>query len=131
MVAEAFFTEVTEPIRYAGPESTDPLAFKVYDKDRVVLGKRIEEHLRPGVCFWHSFAWPGLDMFGIGTLDRPWLANSDEMAGARYRMAVAFEFFGKLGIPYYCFHDRDVAPEGDSFATFRSNLDALVDDAHG
>jgi xylose isomerase len=70
-------------------------------------------------------------MFGIGTLDRPWLADSDEMAGARYRMAVAFEFFGKLGIPFYCFHDRDVAPEGDSFATFRSNLDALVDDALG
>ena len=130
MVAEAFFTEVTEPIRYAGPESTDPLAFKVYDKDRVVLGKRMEEHLRPGVCFWHSFAWPGLDMFGIGTLDRPWLAGTgDEMANARMKMAVAFEFFTKIGVPYYCFHDRDVAPESERFPEFRSNLDALVADA--
>ena len=130
MVAEAFFTEVTEPIRYAGPESTDPLAFKVYDRDRVVLGKRMEEHLRPGVCFWHSFAWPGLDMFGIGTLDRPWLAGiGDEMANARMKMAVAFEFFTKIGVPYYCFHDRDVAPESERFPEFRSNLDGLVADA--
>ena len=90
----------------------------------------MEDHLRPGVCFWHSFAWPGVDMFGIGTLDRPWLRGTgDPMAAARTKMAVAFEFFEKLGIPYYCFHDRDVAPEGDSFSEFRSNLDALVDDA--
>jgi xylose isomerase len=129
-VSEAFFGEVTEPIRYEGLDSTNPLAFKVYDKDRVVLGKRMEDHLRPGVCFWHSFAWPGLDMFGIGTLDRPWLAGTgDAMTDARTKMAVAFEFFAKIDIPYYCFHDRDVAPEGDSFAEFRSNLDALVDDA--
>ena len=77
-VGEAFFTEVTEPIRYEGLDSTNPLAFKVYDKDRLVLGKRMEDHLRPGVCFWHSFAWPGLDMFGIGTLDRPWLAGTGD-----------------------------------------------------
>ncbi len=128
----AFFTEVAEPIRFEGLDSSNPLAFKVYDTDRVVLGKTMEEHLRPGVCFWHSFAWPGMDMFGIGTLDRPWLAPvDDEMAAARQKMAVAFEFFEKLGAPYYCFHDRDVAPEGDSYATFRSNLDALVDDALG
>ena len=96
----------------------------------MVLGKRMEEHLRPGVCFWHSFAWPGLDMFGIGTLDRPWLAaTGDEMANARTKMAVAFEFFEKIGVPYYCFHDRDVAPEGERFSEFRSDLDALVDDA--
>jgi xylose isomerase len=130
VVAEAFFTEVTEPIRFEGPDSTNPLAFKVYDKDRIVLGKRIEEHLRPGVCFWHSFAWPGLDMFGIGTLDRPWLSGTgDEMANARAKMAVAFEFFEKIGVPYYCFHDRDVAPESERFSEFRANLDALVDDA--
>jgi xylose isomerase len=129
-VGEAFFTEVTEPIRFEGIDSTNPLAFKVYDKDRAVLGTRMEDHLRPGVCFWHSFAWPGLDMFGIGTLDRPWLSgDGDPMAAARLKMAVAFEFFEKIDIPFYCFHDRDVAPEGDSFATFRDNLDALVDDA--
>ena len=130
-MSEDFFPEVTAPIRYEGLGSTNPLSFKVYDRDRVVLGARMEDHLRPGVCFWHSFAWAGIDMFGAGTLDRPWLSAPDEMAAARQKMAVAFEFFTKLGVPYYCFHDRDVAPEGDSFAAFRSNLDALVDDAEG
>jgi xylose isomerase len=129
-VAEAFFTEVAEPIRFEGLDSTSPLAFKVYDKDRLVLGTRMEDHIRPGVCFWHSFAWPGIDMFGIGTMDRPWLSGTgDPMDAARQKMAAAFEFFDKIDIPYYCFHDRDVAPEGDSFAEFRDNLDALVDDA--
>jgi len=128
-VGEAFFTEVTEPIRYGGPESADPLEFKVWQPERVVLGKPMVEWLRPGVCFWHSFSWDGRDMFGIGTMDRPWLAEADEMAGARTRLAAAFEFFTKLGTPYYCFHDRDVAPEGESFAEFRDNLDALADEA--
>jgi len=130
-VGEAFFTEVTEPIRYGGPESADPLEFKVWQPERVVLGKPMVEWLRPGVCFWHSFSWDGRDMFGIGTMDRPWLAEADEMAGARTRLAAAFEFFTKLGTPYYCFHDRDVAPEGESFAEFRDNLDALADEAEG
>jgi xylose isomerase len=127
-----FFTDVPARIPFGGLESRDPLSFKVYEPDRQVLGKRMVDHLRPGVCFWHSFAWAGVDMFGLGTLDRPWLDYSDDgMAAARHKMAVAFEFFEKLGTPYYCFHDRDVAPEGDSFAAFRSNLDALADDALG
>ncbi|HEY5488488.1 MAG TPA: xylose isomerase [Candidatus Limnocylindrales bacterium] len=127
-----FFADVHGPIPFGGLDSLDPLTFRVYQPDRVVLGKRMVDHLRPGVCFWHSFAWDGRDMFGIGTLDRPWLeATDDEMAAARTKMAVAFEFFTKLGTPYYCFHDRDVAPEGDGFATFRANLDALADDAAG
>jgi xylose isomerase len=131
-MAEAFFNEVPEPIRFGGLESTEPLAYKVYDPDRLVLGTRMEDHLRPGVCFWHSFAWAGIDMFGIGTLDRPWLAGSvDPMEAARTKMAVAFEFFTKIGIPFYCFHDRDVAPERASFAEFRADLDALSDDAAG
>jgi xylose isomerase len=131
-MTEEFFTEVVEPIRAADPGSSDPFAYKVYDPDRVVLGKRMEDHLRIGVCLWHSFAWPGIDMFGAGTLDRPWLApDRDPMEAARQKMAVAFEFLAKLGVPYYCFHDRDVAPEGDSFAEFRANLDSLADDALG
>jgi xylose isomerase len=129
-VGEDFFSEVTEPIRFGGLGSTDPLSFRVYEPDRLVLGKRMEDHLRVGVCFWHSFAWPGTDMFGAGTLDRPWIgAPGDQMDAARMKMAAAFEFFTKLGIPYYCFHDRDVAPDGQSFAEFRANLDALADDA--
>ncbi len=129
-MAGDFFTDVTGPIEFGGLGSTDPLTYKVYEPDRLVLGKRMADHLRPGVCFWHSFAWPGTDMFGMGTLDRPWLTDSDDaMAAARLKMAAAFEFFTKIGIPFYCFHDRDVAPEGDRFADFRDNLDALTDDA--
>ena len=131
-MVEAFFNEVPERIKFGGLASTEPLAYKIYEPDRLVLGKRMEDHLRPGVCFWHSFAWAGFDMFGVGTLDRPWLTGSgDPMEAARTRMAVAFEFFEKIGIPYYCFHDRDVAPDGASFTDFRANLDALSDDAAG
>ena len=127
-----FFAEVRQPIPFGGIESTDPLSFRVYQPDRLVLGKRMADHLRVGVCFWHSFAWDGRDMFGSGTLDRPWNTGAtDPMDGARMKMAAAFEFFAKLGVPYYCFHDRDVAPDGDSFAEFKANLDALVDDALG
>ncbi len=118
--------------RFGGLDSTDRLSFKVYDPDRLVLGKRMADHLRIGVCVWHSFAWPGTDMFGAGTLDRPWLAiGRDPMDAAREKMAAAFEFLGKLGIPYYCFHDLDVAPTGRTFAESRANLDALADDAAG
>ena len=129
---EAFFTDVPDSIDFGGIGSTDPLTYAVYDPDRLVLGKRMEDHLRIGVCLWHSFAWDGRDMFGIGTLDRPWLdPTADPMPAARQKMAVAFEFIEKLGVPFYCFHDRDVAPEGASFAEFRDNLDALTEDALG
>ena len=131
-MSEPFFSGVPGPVRFAGPGSTDPFTFKVYEPDRMVLGKRMEDQLRIGVCLWHSFAWSGVDMFGAGTMDRPWLApDRDPMDAAREKMAVAFEFLAKLGVPYYCFHDRDVAPDGDSFAEFKANLDALADDALG
>ena len=110
-MSEEFFPGVTERVRFKGLASQDPFAFKVYDADRLVLGKRMEEHLRIGVCLWHSFAWGGTDMFGLATFDRPWITASDPMAGARARLTAAFEFLEKLGAPYYCFHDRDVAPE--------------------
>ena len=81
-VEEGFFSEVTEPIRFGGLDSTEPLSFKVYQPDRLVMGKRMEDHLRIGVCLWHSFAWDGRDMFGVGTLDRPWLdPAADPMVG--------------------------------------------------
>src|SRR3954470_13490461 len=131
-MADAFFSDVPGPIPFGGLDSTDPLTYKVYDPERVVLGRRMADHLRIGVCLWHSLAWDGRDMFGVGTLDRPWLATDVEpMDAARTKMAVAFEFLEKLGVPYYCFHDRDVAPDGATFAEFSANLDALVDDAAG
>ena len=127
-----FFDQVPARIPVAGKGSGEPLSFKVYDPDREVLGKRMEEHLRIGVCMWHSFAWDGRDMFGAGTLDRPWLDPSLEpMDAARMKMAAAFEFLDKLGVPYYCFHDVDVAPEGSSYRELHANLDALTDDALG
>jgi xylose isomerase len=131
-VQNDFFTDVSGRIGFGGVGSTDPLQYAIYEPDRLVLGKRMKDHLRIGVCLWHSFAWDGRDMFGIGTLDRPWLDPAvDPMLAARQKMAVAFEFIEKLGVPFYCFHDRDVAPEGASFAEFRDNLDALTDDALG
>ena len=123
-----FFTDVTEPIRYEGPDTTNPLAFRVYDPDRVVAGKTMKDHLRIAVCYWHSFNWPGSDIFGDGTFDRPWLGNVDDpMAAARQKMDAAFEFFTKLGTPFYCFHDRDIAPDGTDYAETVSNLHAMVD----
>jgi len=108
----SYFAEIP-PVAYEGSQSGNPLAFKWYDKDRQVLGKRMEDHLRFAVCYWHSFCWNGFDPFGYdGTFERPWQRLADPMAAARAKADAAFEFFAKLGAPYYCFHDRDVAPEG-------------------
>jgi len=127
-----FFTGVPSRIPFGGLDSVDPLSFKIYEPDRLVLGKRMEDHLRIGACLWHSFNWPGSDVFGSGTFDRPWLQPGvDPMVGARAKLAAAFEFLDKLGIPYYCFHDRDVAPEGRTFAESTANLEAIVAEAEG
>jgi xylose isomerase len=131
-VVEPFFGDVPGPIPFGGLASSDPLSYKVYQPDRLVLGKRMEDHLRIAVCLWHSFAWPGSDVFGMGTFDRPWLdPRLDPMIAARARLDAAFEFVEKLGVPFYCFHDRDIAPEGHSFAESKANLDAMVDEAAG
>jgi len=127
-----FFTTVTEPIAYEGPETDNPLAFRWYDADRVVAGRTMAEQLRFAVSYWHSFNWDGFDIFGSGTLDRPWLdGTGDPVETAKVKMAVAFEFFEKLGVPFFCFHDRDIAPEGESFAHSCAMLDELVDEAAG
>ena len=120
----SFFPSI-EKIPYEGPESTNPLAFRYYDADRNVLGKTMAEHLRFAVCYWHSFAAPGDDVFGDGTWDRPW---NDDLGGARAKLACAFEFFEKLGNPYYCFHDRDVSPEGNTYAETERNLKTIGDE---
>jgi len=134
-----FFDTVPEPIRYEGPDSDDPLAFRWYDADRVVLGKTMAEHLRFGVCYWHSFAWDGSDIFGAGTFDRPWnsatasgaAAGLEPMAAARMKLDAAFEFVEKLGAPFFSFHDVDMAPAGATFAESARNLDEMVELAAG
>ena len=123
----SFFAEVGQ-VRFEGPGSGNDLAYEVYDPDREVLGKRMEDQLRIAVCYWHSFNWPGSDVFGSGTLDRPWLdAGADPMTAAREKMDAAFEFFTKLGVPFFCFHDVDIAPVGDTFAESAAQLETMVD----
>ncbi len=117
-----FFGDLA-PVRF-DPEA-EGLAFRHYDPDETVMGKRLEDHLRFAVAYWHSFAWPGGDPFGGQTFDRPWFG--DEMAAARLKADVAFELFDLLGVPYFCWHDADIRPEGASFAESRSNFDAIID----
>ena len=131
-VGEPFFQNVSGQIPFGGLDSLDPLSYKVYQPDRLVLGKRMEDHLRIAVCLWHSFNWPGSDVFGSGTFDRPWLdPRLDPMLAARAKLDAAFEFIAKLGVPFYCFHDRDVSPEGQTFAETKANLDAIVTEIEG
>ncbi len=122
-MSTGFFGDI-EPIRYEGPESTNPLAYRFYNPDEIVQGKRLEDHLRFAVAYWHSFAWPGGDPFGGQTFERPWFG--DDMDKARLKADVAFEMFSLLGVPYYCFHDADVRPEGKNFAESAARLDEIA-----
>jgi len=127
---DSFFRDVAEPVRFAGSGSGEGPTYRVYDPDRIVAGKRMEDHLRIAVCYWHSFNWPGSDVFGSGTFDRPWLeGRQDPMEAALAKQDAAFEFFAKLGTPLYCFHDFDMAPPGTNLNTSRANLYRLVDRA--
>jgi xylose isomerase len=123
-MSTGFFGDIAK-VKYEGPESTNPLAFRHYNPDEVVLGKRMEDHLRFAVAYWHTLAWEGGDPFGGRTFDRPWYG--DGMAKAKLKADVAFELFDLLGAPYYCFHDADVRPEGATFAENTKNLNEIVD----
>ncbi len=120
------FFKGIDPIRYEGPETENPLAYRHYNKDEVILGKRMEDHIRGAVAYWHSFAWEGGDPFGGRTFDRPWY-HGDAMDGARLKADVAFEMFDLLDIPFFCFHDVDVAPEGDTLAESNRNVREIAD----
>lgn len=119
------FFKGIEPIRYEGPDSANPLAYRHYNADEVVMGKRLEDHLRFAVAWWHSFAWPGGDPFGGQTFERPWFGDTMELA--KLKADVAFEMFAILGQPFFCFHDVDIRPEGDGFAGNTANLEEMVD----
>lgn len=113
-------------IEYEGPESDNPLAFKAYDADRVVGNKTMRDHLRFAICYWHTFCANGADPFGPGTRPHPWNESTDRVKAAEERLDAAFEFFSKMTVPYFCFHDRDLAPEGASVAESEKNLQHLV-----
>jgi xylose isomerase len=119
------FPQVSK-IRYEGPDSDNPLAFRWYNPDEVVAGRTMKDHLRFTVVYWHTMRGTGSDPFGSGTMLRPWEDGTDSVQNACNRARVAFEFFEKLDAPFYAFHDRDVAPEGKSLAESNKNLDAVA-----
>ncbi len=119
-----FFNGIA-PVQFEGTGSTSDLAYRHYDPNEVVMGKRMEDHLRFAVAWWHSFAWPGGDPFGGQTFDRPWFGDTMELA--RMKADVAFELFAILGQPFFCFHDYDIRPEGSTFAESTRNFEEIVD----
>ncbi len=116
----------TPKIPFEGVESDNPLAFQYYDENRIVAGKTMKEHLRFAIAYWHTFCGTGEDPFGPGTQHLPWLENNSPMQRAKDKLDAAFEFITKLGVPFYCFHDRDLAPEGHSIRESEQNLQKLV-----
>ncbi|AOH84989.1 xylose isomerase [Sphingomonas panacis] len=121
-----FFANIPT-IKYEGPDSTNELAYRYYDKDKVVLGKRMEDHLRFAACFWHTFVWQGSDVFGGGTFNRPWHKGPNDSAAAATKREVAFDFFSKLDIPFYCFHDIDVMADAHNVTEHRTFFAEAVD----
>lgn len=120
------YFNTVKSIPYEGKHSSNPLAFKHYNPNEIVAGKTMEEHLRFAVAYWHTFSANGSDPFGAGTMVRPW-DRYDGMDLAKARVEANFEFIEKLGVPYFCFHDRDIAPEGETLQQTNANLDVIVD----
>jgi len=116
-------------VSYEGPWSARALAFRHYDPDEVIDGRTMAQHLRFSIAYWHSFRGTGADPFGPGTIVRPWERGKDAMSVAKARMDAAFEFFQKIRAPFWCFHDRDIAPEGRTLAESNRHLDRLVEHA--
>ncbi|MGA2172452.1 MAG: xylose isomerase [Sedimentisphaerales bacterium] len=113
-------------IRYEGSDSKNPLVFKHYNPDEVVLGKKMAEHLNFAVCYWHTFKNMGADQFGGNTIIREYNNSADPMEVANMTMDAAFEFFTKLGVNFWCFHDRDIAPEANNLSETNKRLDIMV-----
>jgi xylose isomerase len=125
-MASSYFADIA-PVAHRGPDAADDLAYRWYDKERIVLGKRMEDHLRLSVCAWHGFCWPGSDVFGAGTFDRPWLAGANDAAAAAAKREALFDFAQRLDVPFYCFHDVDVMADADGIAAFRRSFAEAVD----
>ena len=123
-MAKNFFK--TKTVAYEGPGASNALAFRHYNPDEVIDGRTMSEHMRFSIAYWHSFRGVGADPFGPGTIQRPWEKGSDPVSVAKVRMDAAFEFFQKIRAPFWCFHDRDIAPEGRTLAESNRNLDLIV-----
>ena len=123
---KSFFPDIPEQIPFEGPESKNPLAFKYYNPEQAVGLKTMAEHLRFSVAYWHTFKASGMDPFGAPTFVRPWINAATPLEQAEHTVHAAFEFARKLGAPFYCFHDRDLAPEGETFAESCKNLEIMV-----
>ena len=121
-----YFSKINKPIPYEGKDSKNPFAFKFYNKNQRVGTKTMGEHLRFSVAYWHSLMGNGSDMFGGPSFEREWRTASDPMDRAKATLEAAFEFFQKLGVDFYCFHDRDIAPEGENFSESIRNLQVIV-----
>jgi len=119
------FFKGIKPVKFKGAKSKDPLTYRFYNKDELVLGKRMEDHIRPAIAYWHTFAWEGGDPFGGRTFDRPWWDTG--MDGARLKADVAFELFDILDAPFFCFHDADIAPEGGSLKESNRNVREITE----
>ena len=110
-----YFKKINQ-IKFEGKESNNPLSFKYYDENKIVFGKTMKENLRFATCYWHTFTWPGLDPFGGATFERPWMIKGDPVEKAEEKLEEAFDFFEKITTPFFCFHDRDISPEGASYS---------------
>ena len=128
MSATSWFENVPN-IPYEGPNSDNPLAFTHYNADEMVAGKSMRDHLRFAVCYWHAMRGTGADPFGVGCRSMPWSVADDEMQATHQTMDAMFEFVTKLGAPFWCFHDRDIAPECDDLAETNAKLDEMIDHA--
>ena len=122
----AYFPEVKGKIKYEGPDSDNPLAFKHYSARKKVGGKTMEQHLKFAVAYWHTMKGTGADPFGGPVYERPWEAGGDPMDTAYRTLDAAFEFCRKLGARYWCFHDRDISPEGSTIRETNKNLGRIV-----
>jgi xylose isomerase len=125
-MSKTYFPKIQSAIPFEGKDSKNPLAFKYYNKNQRVGSKTMAEHLRFSVAYWHTMLGDGADMFGGPSIDRPWRQASDPMDRAKETLDAAFEFFQKLGIDYYCFHDRDIAPAGATVSESIKNLQTIV-----
>ena len=118
-------------VAYEGPGSDNAFAYRFYEGDRVVLGKPLKDHLRLAVAYWHSLAMNGSDPFGAPTIVRPWMTTADPLGGAREKADAAFDLFRVLDLPFFCFHDRDIVPEGSSLRETLRNLHTMADYLQG